>query len=55
MYSMIDCSSGDAFVVLEYCSAVWCSTADTHLKLLDCVVSGAFFLAGGFLKGTVQQ
>ena len=20
--------------VLEYCSAVWCSTADTHLKLL---------------------
>ena len=21
--------------VLEYCSAVWCSAADTHLKLLD--------------------
>ena len=26
--------------VLEYCSAVWCSAADTHLKLLDSVVSG---------------
>ena len=30
--------------VLEYCSAVWCSAADTHLKLLDRVVSGACFL-----------
>ena len=27
--------------VLEFCSAVWCSAADTHLKLLDRVVSGA--------------
>ena len=27
--------------VLEYCSAVRCSAADTHLKLLDRVVSGA--------------
>ena len=25
--------------VLEYCPAMWCSTADTHLCLLDCVVS----------------
>ena len=25
---------------LEHCSAVWCSAADTHLKLLDRVVSG---------------
>ena len=32
--------------VLEYCSAVWCSAADTHLKLLDRVVSGASFLTG---------
>ena len=24
--------------VLEYCSAVWCSAADSHLKLLDRVV-----------------
>ena len=33
--------------VLEYCSAVWCSAADTHLRLLDRVVSGASFLSGG--------
>ena len=32
--------------VLEYCSAVWCSAADTHLELLDRVVSGARFLTG---------
>ena len=34
----------------EYCSAVWCSVADTHLKLLDRVVSGACFIAGGMLN-----
>ena len=33
--------------VLEYCSAVWCSAADTHLKLLDRAVSCARFLTGG--------
>ena len=33
--------------VLDYCSAVWCSAADTHLKLLDHVVSGVRFLTGG--------
>ena len=33
--------------VLEYCSAVWCSAADTHLRLLDRVVSGASFLTVG--------
>ena len=32
---------------MEYYSAVWCSAADTHLKLLDHVVSGAIFLTGG--------
>ena len=36
--------------VLEYSSAVWCSAADTHLKLLVRVVSGACFLAGGVLN-----
>ena len=36
--------------VLEYCSAVWCSAADTHLKLLDRVVSGANFLIGGVFE-----
>ena len=35
--------------VLEYCSAVWCSAVDSHLKLLDRVVRGAGFLAGGVL------
>ena len=36
--------------VLEYCSAVWCSAADTHLKLLDRAVSGAWFLTGGVFE-----
>ena len=30
--------------------AVWCSAADTHLKLLDPVVIGACFLDGGVLN-----
>ena len=33
--------------VLEYYSAVWCSAADSHHKLLDRVVRSAGFLAGG--------
>ena len=36
-------------LVLEYCSAVSCSAADSHLKLLDRVVRSAGFLAGGVL------
>ena len=39
--------------VLEYCSAVWCSAADTHLKLLDRAVSGAPFLTGVCLSVTL--
>ena len=35
---------------LEYCLAVWCSAADSHLKLLDRVVRSAGFLAGGVLE-----
>ena len=35
--------------ILKYCSAVWCSAAETHLKLLDRVVNGACFLTGGRL------
>ena len=35
------CFWGFVLPVLEYCSAMWCSAADTHLKLLDRVVSGA--------------
>ena len=38
------CFRGFVLPVLEYCSAVWCSSADTHLKLLDRAVSGARFL-----------
>ena len=40
------CLRGFVLPVLEYCSAVWCSAADTHLKLLDRVVSGVRFLTG---------
>ena len=36
--------------VCLYCSAVWCSAADTHLKLLDRAVSGAWFLTGGVFE-----
>ena len=36
--------------VLEYCSAVWCSAADTHLKLLDRAANGARFLTGGVFE-----
>ena len=36
--------------VLEYCSAVWCSAADSHLKLLDRVVRSAGFIDGGVLE-----
>ena len=28
------CFMGFVLPVLEYCSAVWCTAADTHLKLL---------------------
>ena len=38
---------GFVLLVLEYCSAVWRSAVDAHLKLLDRVVSGAHFLTGG--------
>ena len=41
------CFRGFVLPVLEYCSAVWCSAADIHLKLLDRAVSGARFLTGG--------
>ena len=44
------CFWGFVLPVLEYCSAVWCSAADTHLRLLDRVVSGASFLTGGVFE-----
>ena len=36
--------------VLQYCFAVWCSAADTYLKLLDRAVSGAPSLTGGVFE-----
>ena len=41
------CFRGFVLRVLRYCSAVFCPAADTHLRLLDRVVSGASFLTGG--------
>ena len=41
------CFRGFVLAVLEYCSEVWCSAADTNLKLLDLAVSGSRFLTGG--------
>ena len=46
---------GFVLPVLEYCSAVWCSAADTHLQLLDRVVSGTYFLAGGVLNCNISH
>ena len=46
------CFLGFVLPVLEYCSAVWYSAAETHLKLLDRAVSGAQFLTGVCLSVT---
>ena len=32
---LVRCFRGFVLPVLEYSSAVWCSAADTHLRLLD--------------------
>ena len=37
-----------------YCSAEWYFAANTHLKLLDCVISGAWFLTMGVFSVTLQ-
>ena len=57
---MIERFLGDAFrgfvlPVSEYCSAVWCSAADTHLKLLDRAASGAQFLTGGVFECDISH
>ena len=44
------CFLGFVLPVLEYCSEVLCSAADTNLKLLDSLVSGARFLTGGVFE-----
>ena len=46
---------GFVLAVLEYCSAVWCSAADTHLKLLDRSVSDARFLTGGVFECDISH
>ena len=38
--------------VLEYCSVVWCSAADSH-KLLDRIIRSAGFLAGCVLESNL--
>ena len=44
------CFRGFVLPVLEYCSAIWCSAADAHLKLLDRAISGARFLTRGVFE-----
>ena len=44
------CFRGFVLPVLEYYSAVWCSSVDTHLKVLESAVSGARFVTGGVSK-----
>ena len=48
------CSQSFLLPVWEYCSAVWCSAADTHLKLLDRAVSGSCFLTTVCLNVTLH-
>ena len=54
---MIDRFFGNAFGVLscQFCSVVWCSAIDTHLKLLNLSVSGARFLAGGVFECDISH
>ena len=49
------CFRGFVLPVLEYCSAVWCSAADSHLKLLDRTVSDARFLTGGVFECDISN
>ena len=49
------CFRGFVLPVLEYCSAIWCSAVDTHLKLLDRAVSGARFLTGGVFECDISH
>ena len=45
------CFRGFVLPVLEYCSTVWCSAADTHLNCWTVsAVSGARFLTGGVFE-----
>ena len=46
---------GFVLPVLEYCSAAWCSAADTHFKILDPAVGGARFLTGGVFEYDISH
>ena len=52
---LVRCFQVFVLSVLEYYSAVWCSAADTHLKLLDRAVSGAWFLTGGVFESDISR
>ena len=49
------CFRGFALPVWEYCSAVWCSAADAHLKLQDSAVSGGRFRTGGVFQCDISH
>ena len=49
------CFGGFVLPVLDYRSAVWCSAADAHLKLLDRAVIGARFLTGGVIECDIAR
>ena len=44
------CFRGFVLPVLEFNSAVWCSAAHTHFKLLHSAVGGAWFRTGGVFE-----
>ena len=56
---MIDLFLGDSFWVLSCLfwgtAAVWCSTSDAPLKLLDREVSGARFVTGGMFERDIAH
>ena len=49
------CFRGFLLPVLEYCFAMWCSAADTHLKLLGRAVSVVRFLTLGVFECDIAQ
>ena len=49
------CFHGFVQPVLEHCSAVWYSAANTHLKLLDRAVTGAWFLTRGVFECDISH
>ena len=49
------CFRGFVVPVLEFCSAVYCSATDTHLRVLRREVSGASFLTGGVFESDLAH